>query len=196
MAIIKACSLSILLFISCTEAEDKLITVSPKCNADLQYILAKNGTSSPVLLNVEDIIKELNGYGYYFELNLPKSIEYCGYIPVFMCAVGEPDTYYMVDSNVSKTYYLDIETGMNDQKQYDRMFAYFEQYPNYQLTPEELEYQDDYKKAKQSELTRRGILKEEQLAKTRSFVNQSTFYGQGTTHYYKSGRVSIKSSAM
>ncbi len=170
---------------ACHQEKETLRLVDVNCDFKKQDIHIEKGISNPTIINPTDLIKGTNGLDYDFELALPQTIEYCGFIPIIMCSIGEPDTYYFTDKAMSKTYLLNIETNKNDQQSYESLMNYFRVYPDYEPNEDDLNrqaYQKDLEK-------KMGAKSKINLEKTKALIGTNQFYGQGESHYFKYGQV-------
>lgn len=174
--------LLILVTISCTKKDVfetvELVEIYPKCDRskESKTLVTKNIESNPLVSSLEDIIH--HPYGFEYEISLPNEYEFCGHIPIFFCSVGEPITYYSIDSTLTRELFIIVETNKRDQKRYD----YFD--PNLRDSIIAEQKRDDLKyglneQSKEEILKSLGMVYLESIMGTKSMINGTLFYGSG-----------------
>lgn len=155
------------------------ILSAPNKNINDDFKILEVDYSSLPLLNLTN---DIYFQDLRFKINLDKEYDFCGYVPIIMCGVGEPAKYYAIDSTLTKELYIIIETSKRDQKRYDIYFpetrdSIFNTIPELSIT--------DYKKY----LNGIGILESTILKKTKCKLNDRKFYGHGYTNMRKNGSI-------
>ena len=111
----------LLILASCSKSRHEYVKLICTENETDELITDFENRGYSLVENVDDIIHEMF-FDYSFSVKLPERFEYCGYRPVYMCSIGEPDSFYAIDDSLREEIVIKIETNKYDQKNYGFYF--------------------------------------------------------------------------